>query len=172
MRSRLRLITLGSLILSVVALQGCGFALRGELSLPNEMSATFLEAKQPFGTMARRLRQVLAANGAGMVDHRDSATAIVELQGERFSRTVLSVNTRGKVSEYQLNLKVTYRLISTDGELLRPSESTELKRDFTFDDQQILGKSQEDALIREDMYNTMAQRIVEKLARPLRQQNR
>lgn len=149
-----------SLVLAFSA--GCGFRLRGEVTLPPEMSRTYVQGG-PSSELVRQLRARLTASGADVVGEIERAGAVLVIERERWGRRVLSVGRDAKVAEYELSYSVSFSVRQREAGLLVPSQQVVLVRDYRFDPNNVLGKSDEASLLRDemrrDMVTTMLRRI-------------
>lgn len=144
-------------------LSGCGFQLRGSASLPAEMDRTRLEISDPDSRFARELRLLLEANGVTLVDAAADDAAVLRISRERISRRALTVSGNARVREYELVFELGFALTGPDGARLLSNETLRLVRDFQFDEQEILGASNEEDLLREDLRRSMAAAVIRRL---------
>ena len=83
---------------------------------------------------------------------------------ESREKIILSLNSAGRVREYQLHQRFAFRVRDGKGvELMPPNEIT-LTRDITFNDAQLLAKEQEEVLLYRDMQNDLGQQILRHIA--------
>ena len=144
-------------------LAACGFQLRGTLVLPPVLQATLLEGDR-FSLLARELDTVLRNAGARVVDSRGQATAVLKVLGETSAQRVLSVSVVGRVAEYELHHRVEYRLEDPHGEVLVNNQVLSARRSFQFDENDVLGKANEEQGLREEMQRDLALRILQQLS--------
>jgi LPS-assembly lipoprotein len=113
---------------------------------------------------AAQFRRVIGAgSGTQVVDDAKAAAATLILINEQREKTILSLSGAGRVSEYQLRYRMSYRLINNKAaELIAPTEIV-LTRDFSFSDQAALSKEAEEALLFRDMQNDAVQQLVRRL---------
>lgn len=147
----------------VLGLAACGFHLRGVVDLPAVMKATQVEGDR-FSLLVEELGNVLRASGAQVVDSRARATAVLRVIRESSSRRTLSVGTTGKVSEYEVSHSVEYRLEDAHGQVLVQPRVLSARRDYQFDENDVLGKAAEEENLREEMQRDLAVRIVRQLS--------
>ncbi len=152
----------GSIVLAL-CLAGCGFELRGSASLPTEMDRTRLELSDRDSRFARELRLLLEANGVTLVDAAADDAAVLRVSRERISRRALTVSGNARVREYELVFDLGFSLTGPDGSRLLSNETLRLVRDFQFDEQEILGASNEEDLLREDLRRSMAAAVIRRL---------
>ena len=152
-----------SIALCVLALTGCGFELRGSASLPPEMDRTRLQVADPDSLFARELRLLLAANGVTLVDAAAEDAAVLRILRQRLDRRTLTVSGNARVREYELVFELRFALDGPGGETLVAPEILRLARDFQFDEQEILGATSEEELLREDLRRSMAAALIRRL---------
>ena len=88
----------------------------------------------------------------------------LRLEKEFFNRSVLSVSAdTGKVEEYQLTLTVSLTLIDSKGKELIPGDEIRLVRDYTFDEDAVLGKFEEEKVLRDELVSQAASEIIRRL---------
>jgi LPS-assembly lipoprotein len=78
-------------------------------------------------------------------------------------KQILSLGGGGRVSEYQLRYRVSFRLTDNKNREHIPATEILLKRDYSFTDEQALSKESEEALLYRDMRNDAVQQMVRRL---------
>lgn len=155
-------ITLFSLLLASLA--GCGFHLRGNVSLPSNMQILYIDGIAQHDNFAVELRRTLRGNGVNVVEDVGSAQAVVRLRNVRFSRRVLTVGgTTGKVSEYELFYGAEMTVLDRAGKVLLPAQRLRQIRDYVFDENDVLGKSSEEGQLRKEMQTDLISQIMRRL---------
>jgi LPS-assembly lipoprotein len=147
----------------VLLLAACGFQLRGTVVLPPVMDNTRLEGDR-FSLLVSELGRVLENAGARLADGDGKATAVLRVLGENSTQRVLSVGAAGRVAEYELYHRVEYRLEDVRGEVLVPTQALSARRSYQFDENDVLGKANEEESLREEMQRDLALRIVQQLS--------
>ena len=143
-------------------LAACGFKLRGSQTLPIEKIYLALPVNSSLGAeMSRILR---ASTNAQVVDDRKDAQAVFELLGETREREVLAINAQGRATEYQLRLRVRFRVVDNAAtELIGPTDLL-ARRDITFNESDLLAKESEESLLYRDMQSDLVRQMVNRLA--------
>jgi LPS-assembly lipoprotein len=140
---------------------GCGFELRRLEGIP--FSSLYIDA-QPGSAVAQRIREALATTDrTGLAATAGEAEAVLQLDPEIRSKSILSLSGAGRVTEYRLGLRLSYRIRDKEGRSLAADETIELTYDMTYDDAQVLAKSAEEQLLYRDMEENAAQRILRRL---------
>ncbi len=150
------------LALGIAALAGCGFHLSGPQTLA--FSTVHVDASQ-YSSLGIALRRQIALSGSTTVEE-DAARAETKLQilANNRSREILSITATGKVREYELVQTLRFRLVDhADNELIPPA-TLSARREYTFSDELILGKEQEEALLYNDMESDLVRQLMRRLA--------
>jgi len=149
------------LLLCALLFSGCGFQLRGAANLPFDS----LYVQAPVGSQfANQFRRVVAAGSATrLVDDPKTAEATLVLVQELREKNILSLSGTGRVREFQLRYRMSYRLLDRNSVETLPVSEIVLTRDFSFNDQDTLSKESEEALLFRDMQTDAVQQLVRRL---------
>lgn len=148
-------------LLCTLLIAGCGFKLRGAAELPFDT----LYVQAPVGSQfAQQFRRVVTyGSGTKIVDDPKTATATLVLVSEAREKSILSLSGAGRVREFQLRYRMTYRLLDKTATETIPTSEIVLTRDFSFNDQETLSKESEEALLFRNMQNDAVQQLVRRL---------
>lgn len=144
-------------------LSGCGFQLQGALTMPAEMQRTYLDPVDKHSLFHRELRLQLQVAGVELVDTPDNSTAILSIRIDETDQRVLSVSGRNVPTEYEVYYTVEYSLASGEKVLLSPQDIT-LTRDYTYDTTKVLGKSREEAMLREAVVGDLVRIVLKQIS--------
>ncbi|MFN2644898.1 MAG: LPS assembly lipoprotein LptE [Burkholderiales bacterium] len=151
-----------SLTVVLVALLGaCGFHLRGSATVPFQ---TVYIPDARTGIALDLKRNIEAGTNAKVVDDPKAADAILELSGETREKIILSLTGTGRVREFRLRYRVSYRVHDGKGGEYVPTSVVQLSRDVTYNDAEILAKEAEEQLLFRDMQSDMVQQLMRRLA--------
>ena len=149
------------LAVAVLATAGCGFHTRGTTQIPKEMQTMILTSNDPYGPLARTVRQELRLNAITLVDDsadRRNSIPSLRLEAENTGRSTASVFIDGTAAEYQLHLTVTAQVL-LPGKGIYPL-STTVYRTF-FDNSGVpLAKDSEQDMIYQEMRVRAAEQLV------------
>lgn len=146
-------------MLAAISLTGCGFQLRGSTPLP--FDSLYIPVATSVGVELKR--NAAAGTTTRLVSTAKEAQAQLIFTQDRREKVILSLNTAGRVREFQLRHKVGFRVIDSRGrEYLALNEIT-LTRDVSFNDAQVLAKEAEETLLYRDMQTDMVQQILRRL---------
>jgi LPS-assembly lipoprotein len=140
-------------------LAGCGFHLRG-YDLPSSVASVRIETSGR-NLLAEPLRRALRE--AGVSTSADNADAVVELLSEERSRRSAAVTGNARVAEYQLTLGVLYRLRDGAGQETLPAQWARVERIYRLDRENLVGSSEEQALLEKEMQADLVQQILRTL---------
>ncbi|MFM2049941.1 MAG: hypothetical protein RL682_432 [Pseudomonadota bacterium] len=150
-------------LVASAALAGCGFKLRSSQAFAFQTAAVTPENS---GGVAGELTRYLGdsirpvAPGAG----GEAPQVIVDILQELREKTVVGVNASGQVREFQLRIKVRFRLRTPQGlDLIAPTEITQ-QRDISFNESAVLAKEAEEALLYRDMQSDIVQQLLRRIA--------
>ncbi|HRQ58523.1 MAG TPA: LPS assembly lipoprotein LptE [Azoarcus taiwanensis] len=147
---------------AAVVLSGCGFQLRGAQPLPFDSLYVGADLTTPFGAALRQ--QIAAGADTQVVADAGEADARLEILRNNRSRDILSLTGAGRVREYQLTQTVVFRVIDRGGNELLPPSSVTVRREYNFDDDQIIAREQEEALLIRDMEEDIVQQMLRRMA--------
>jgi len=146
-------------LLAAAIIAGCGFHLRGAAELP--FKTISIPGDTRLGTELQRT--IAEGTNVEVVAPDANPQAILSLQGESRERLILSLNSQGQVTEYELRYRVAFRVYSPKGTDYIPASQIVLRRPITFNDQ-VLAKEEEAELIYREMRQDMVQLIMRRLA--------
>jgi LPS-assembly lipoprotein len=149
------------LLAAALLLSGCGFKLRGEANLP--FSTIYVQAA-PTSQFAVQLKRAVAAGSQTTIaDNPKEAQVTLQILNELREKRILSLAGTGRVSEFQLLYRVSYRLFDGKATEYIPASEIVLRRDFSFSDQAALSKESEELLLFRDMQTDAVQQLVRRL---------
>ncbi len=151
-----------------VLLSACGFHLRGSNGSFMLPFATMYIGLPETSPLAIDLKRYIRAIGSTeVVDTKDGADAILDVLSDperNRTKTILSLNSNGRVSEYQLGYSINFRVLDKAGNQLLAPTTISLNRPITFNESQVLAKETEEAQLYRDMRNDLVQQIMRRLA--------
>lgn len=149
---------------AAVMLSACGFQLRGsngQTALPFKTIYVGLPETSPLG--AELKRYIRASGDTAVVADPKAAQAVLDVLSESREKSILSLNTQGRVREYTLYYKLRFRVRDDKNqELVAPTDIV-LKRDISFNESQVMAKENEEALLYRDMQSDLVQQLLRRL---------
>jgi LPS-assembly lipoprotein len=152
-------------------LAACGFKLRGEQTFVFD---TLAVNPATGGQVAAELRRTLGrrlwtppAAGASTAVPGDTAAApqaTLDVVSEVREKVVVGLNASGQVREFQLRVRVKFRLRGAQGKELIPDTELLQQRDISFNESAVLAKEAEEGLLYRDMQTDIVQQLLRRLA--------
>jgi LPS-assembly lipoprotein len=163
MKRRSAVKRIGQLGLASLVLAGCGFKLRSSQNfafstiaiMPNPGGAVALELRRSFGDSVR----VLALN-----EPLNKAQVVLDILQEQREKIVVGINSAGLVREFQLRIRVKFRIRTPEGLELKPDGEILQQRDISFNESAVLAKEAEEGLLYRDMQSDIVQQLLRRLA--------
>ena len=150
---------------ALLTLAGCGFQLRGAPAFA--FSTVYVNAPES-STLGNELKRNLASagnlrlvNDAALLP---TAQAVLDITFEQREKTVVGVNASGQVREFQIRLRVRFRLRTPQGKELLPETELLQQRDISFNESAVLAKEAEEGLMYRDMQSDIVQQLMRRLA--------
>jgi LPS-assembly lipoprotein len=156
------------LVLLVASLlAGCGFHLRDSDALARHSPLT-LEGIDRYNPLSRRLRSALTASGIEVVESDNAAKAILKIRDLGENQRVITVDSRGKATEYMLIRKVMVSLADPDGGELVGEQEVGVRRSWIEVGKTGLAGRREAAELRVEMLDELSMSILRVLDYSLR----
>lgn len=144
-------------------LSACGWQLRGAITLPSAMSATWIDINDRHGNLGRALKDKVIANGGKVVSSKQEASATLSILSENWQRRTVAIsNTSGKANEYSLEYTVRFALLDKSGSaILSPASAT--VTDSYSSTADALAKDREESSLKVEMAKAMAGKILRQM---------
>ena len=146
-----------------LALAACGFRLQGAPHLPEQFARTYLSVPIDQPLLKRELAEAIEISGRTAVDSATGATAEVIVREASSEQRVLSVSAQGRPREYEVVYRVRFEVLAGGKRLLAP-QTLELRRDYPFDEADVLARQREAGVLLAAMQKDMARLIQRRLA--------
>ena len=151
------------LLFTAVLLTACSFHLRGQAGMP--FDTLYLDAANPGTPFIRELRRDLEANKVKLINTAAQADVVLNIVYETPGKQILSLNSSGRVNEFQLFYRVSVRAYDLKKQDWLPAEEFVMHRNYRYDNNQVLAMEAEETLLYQSMRSDMVQQIVRRLSR-------
>lgn len=131
--------------------------------MPPEMERTYISAKDRHSEFFRDLRAAFKAAGVNVVDNPAEASATFTIDYDETDQRVLSVSARNVPTEYEVYYTIGYR-IDSGGKNLLEMQTLTLTRDYTYDSTLVLGKGQEEELLRDAIVDDLVRIVLKQIS--------
>lgn len=155
--------TLVILLLATLLLSACGFHLRNALMLPPDIGPLLVTAKNPDSALVLAVRRALERSGATMAADTATDVATLNLVGERWGNTPISVDERGRAQEFTLRYAVIFNVRRADGSDLVPQQAIEMARDYISVPTRSAGTEGERELLAKELRRDMVASILRRI---------
>ncbi len=136
----------------------CGYHLRGAFELPATMKNVYVEGGS--SPLREQFKQVMKSSSGQLADSRKGAGIVIKIFDEDFNRRVLSLSSRGKSNEFELYYRLDYEFANAGDAQLMARQPVEIRREYYNDQQDVIAKDNEEAVIRNEMYQQAVHTIV------------
>ena len=159
-RSLLRTLLLAG---AAAGLAACGFRLRGAMDFAFDTVAVTPETG---GAVAPELIRVLGDRIRPVAPRPDQEPpqVIVDILSEGREKSVVGTNSSGQVREFQLRLRVKFRMRTPQGRTLIEETEVAQQRDISFSEAAVLSKEAEETLLFRDMQSDIVQQLLRRMA--------
>ncbi|MEZ9657712.1 MULTISPECIES: LPS assembly lipoprotein LptE [unclassified Vibrio] len=163
----MRLISLSSLkvtvvVLTVSLLSACGFHLRGDYSVPEELNKISVTSYDQYSTFTRMMKGQLRMNDVEIVPPAEN-TPNLHIISESVGERTLSLYQNTRAAEIELTFNASYRVTIPD--LGSKTFSTSVTRSYLDNPLTALAKSVERDMIEDEMRKLATSQILRQMAR-------
>lgn len=156
---------LASLGTAALALSGCGFELRRAPEFAfSSLLARFTEGS-PLGAEFQR---AMATDGKVQVTtdarQQDQVQVLLDVLTDQREKAVVGQGATGQVREFQLRLRLRFRLRSSDGRELIPETEILQQREISYNESIALAKEAEQEILYRDMQSEVVLQLMRRLA--------
>jgi len=155
-----RLLKLSVCLLLLMGMSACGFHLRGG-GLKTTIERVYVSAA-PGSELVTPLKRRLRSLGVQVVGKPAGAPFRLHLIQDDFSQRTVSVTGRALAAEYELALAVHYQILNAQAEVVADNH-LDVSRIFRIDQGNLVGTSEEQALLRTEMREDLVQQIIRSL---------
>ena len=125
-----------SLLFLTVILVSCGFTMRGNIELPNNVKKISISSIS-FSPLVVSISDSLRNSNIQITNSKNKSLYRINIISENFKRRQLSINAAGRVNEYEIIYDVSFQVSP-------PSEKSDIEtitlyRDYSFDENNIMG---------------------------------
>jgi len=151
-------------LFSLLFLQGCGFHLRGPAVLAPALKKMYVQSFEPFSLLTSTLKIALKNAGVRIVENKQEADTVLSILQETPTQQLLSVGTTQQTRQYSLILSANYQISSPQDKPLLPLQTVVETRSLTLQANKILGTSNEQSDLYQQMRQSIAYDIIDRLS--------
>lgn len=147
-------------VLASVLLGACGFHLRGAVDVPESLRNVYVTGENPRSPIVMSLQRSMRASGVELSSSAATAPYTVYISNEREEKRSISVDEQAAAAEFQLRHYISFELRDPQGSPLVGPDQLISERVFVNDITNVVGKRDEERLIREEMRHQLAGQIM------------
>ena len=152
----------------LMCLAGCGFQLKGSDAASSraklEGMTLQLISIQPRSELTREVSRALSARGLILLEEGDATLTLV-LQPEQFTQRNLSLTAQARAAELELTLFTDFTLNHPESDPIEARAT--VIRQMLNDPRNVVGKTEEIRLLREEMRRDLADQITRRVSHSL-----
>lgn len=149
------------LMIGCMLISACGFQLRG---INSSLSFKTIKLAGASLSLKRELTRNITANNLQLVDDVKQADVILELISESNRKRIQSLSGTGVVREFELYYQVNFRMREQANEQWGAPQTLQLRRDYSYNDDAILGKAEEEVRLNDAMRSDAVREIMRRLS--------
>ena len=150
---------LGIAMLFTLMLSACGFQLRGTADLA--FKNVYIQGGKL--SINRDLERTLKNNGVQIAAKSEDAELLVEMVSERNQKRIMSLSGGGLVREFELIYLLNFRIREASNPIWGPVQTIRNRRDFSYNDNALLGKVEEEERLNADMRQDAIREMLRRL---------
>tara|TARA_B100000745_G_scaffold193004_1_gene126996 strand:+ start:2747 stop:3238 length:492 start_codon:yes stop_codon:yes gene_type:complete len=151
------------IITAVIFLYGCGFHLAGSLKLNPKVQPILLESNDAQQALTRQFYVRCHHYDIPLAQNQGEANSKVLFEQESVMQQALTVRSDGEIAEYELLYRLDYAIHLPPFDEPAVRNSIQLRREYTDNPSQLLGKALEREMLIEDMRRDAINQILNAL---------
>lgn len=138
-------------------ISACGFQLRGAYEVAADKQQVTIIARNANSELMKSLRQSMKFNGIKEVA---GAPYQIQLLDHRYKRRAAAINSSADIEEYEISIEVVMLIADQQGKPLSADLTVQRDRVYTYDKNAAAASSEQEALLRRELYQDVAQSIL------------
>ena len=146
------------ILMLALLISACGYHLRGAIALPSGMKNVYLEGGS--GQLRDQFTRAMEISSVPLASSPETAGIIVRIFDEDNQRRVLALSSGGTANNFELSYRLEYELVDAKNQILSARQPIEIRREYFNNQVAIIAKENEEAVIRNEMYQQAVRTIV------------
>ena len=143
-------------------LAGCGFQLRQAPDFAFKSIYINVSAASPIG---RELKRSIASGGkVAVVESAAQAEVVMDVLNEQRQKVVVGLGAVGQVREFELRMRLRFRLRTREGRELIPDVEILRQQDISYSESGALAKEDEEQLVYRSLQADIVRQVLRRLA--------
>jgi LPS-assembly lipoprotein len=132
------------------------------MDLPGDLKNIYLVGGS--GQLHKAFKKTLKTSKGKLVYAAKDADIVVEVIEDYMDRRVSSLSPTGRVNEFELIYTLNFVFLDNKGQSLSKKQRLEISRDYFNNQEDVLGKNNEENIIKKEMHRQAVQSIVRRLS--------
>lgn len=153
------------IMILALALQSCGFSLRGSDAISDNFSALALDLQQPQSEFSRLLERSLETANVDITSRqqaRGDTIPMLAVTNERVTNRPVTINPRARAAQVEIRLSVDISLTLGESTLI-PTETLIVDRVYFQDIENIAGNQEEVQIITAELRRALVNQLMRRL---------
>lgn len=146
-------------MLFTLTLSACGFQLRGTADLA--FKNVYIQGGKL--SISRDLERTFKTNGVQIATKSEDAELLLEMVSENSQKRIMSLSGGGLVREFELIYLLSFRIREASNPIWGPVQTIRNRRDFSYNDNALLGKAEEEERLNADMRQDAIRDVLRRL---------
>ena len=142
--------------------------MRGNINLPDDIRMISLNSES-YSPLLISITENLKNSNINVTDSKNKDLYRINILSESFNRRQLSINASGRVNEYEIIYDLSFEISPPN--LKADVDTITLYRDYSFDENNIMGNTDREEQIRKEMIATSAALIYNRLNALIKKSN-
>lgn len=152
-------------LILAVTISACGWHLRGAPKNFPPGSKLYITTEDPRSELAESITRLLQTSGLPLAETPIEADFTLTIHEETEKKRTVSVDAKGRASEYELITSAEYSVRDNTGRHLLTNAKADVYRTLEWDDNEVVSKGEEERLQREEMRRELISRIIDRIRR-------
>jgi LPS-assembly lipoprotein len=153
----------GLLLIITLIISGCGWQLRDSQIAASSIGAVYLSSSDTNSVLTKELRRALSTYGVHSGVTKAESKYVVVIVDFRQNTRIASINSSGRVAEYQLNEDVDFYITDAEDNQVLSLSTASVERVYEFREEDILASSNEEQRILTEMRSEIVRQILNRL---------
>lgn len=151
------------MLISICMLSACGFHLRGMIDVPSWLTDVAIVSPVNNPEFTSRLKAQLEAYKISVNPDPASATYWLVLNQAEFNQQIVSIGASTNPRQYHLSLLIGFTIQTKNGKIIQPQKNIQINRQFTSNNDRILGSDFEQTVIVNEMRQEAVNQVINRI---------
>jgi LPS-assembly lipoprotein len=151
-----------SLLILSITLMGCGFHLRGSLTIPSYLRTVYIAPYEPYEPLQSMLRMRLKNNNVKILTNPNAKVTTLEISKPSSGQQILAYGSSGEVQRYKLSVTVAYTL-NIPGKSQKIQRTIIRSRELNRSNNMLLSNEGEEQLVKKELLGELVSEMLRQI---------